>query len=136
MKPLGLTAAASSKDTAIQKKIHVSRKKLIVPNEEMGKQNRQKASEELGFLWILKSKKREAKQVWFSDHNTYLESTKNWKDAKVTKKMEVPTNFYLKGTCATVGDSIISGLKENILSKNGSIKVRSFPLSTVDDMFF
>ena len=50
--------------------------------------------------------------------------------------MEVPTTFQLKGTCATVGDSIISGLKENILWKNGSIKVRSFPWSTVDDMFF
>ena len=31
---------------------------------------------------------------------------------------------------------MISGLKENLISKNGSIKVRSFPGSTVDDMFF
>ena len=31
---------------------------------------------------------------------------------------------------------MISDLKENVLSKNSSVKVRSFPGSTVDDMLF
>ena len=34
--------------------------------------------------------------------------------------------------CAIVGDSVISGLKENLISKSGSIKGRSFPGSTVE----
>ena len=40
-----------------------------------------------------------------------------------------------KRTCAIVGDSMISSMKENLLSSNTSIKVRSFPGSTVDNMF-
>lgn len=38
--------------------------------------------------------------------------------------------------CALVDDSMISGLKENLVSKSGSIKIRSFSESTVNDMFF
>lgn len=37
---------------------------------------------------------------------------------------------------ALVDDSMISGLKKNLVSKSGSIKVRSFSESTVNDMFF
>lgn len=44
-------------------------------------------------------------------------------------------SFWPQEACAIVGDSI-SGLKENLLSKNGSIKARFFPGSTVDNMLF
>ena len=56
--------------------------------------------------------------------------------------MELPSTpqnfktFWPKGTCAVIGGSMMSGLKENFLSKNGSIKERPFPESTVDHMFF
>ena len=60
---------------------------------------------------------------------------------KVSKIIEVPStpqnseSFWPKETCAIVGDSI-PGLKENLLSKNGSIKARFFPGSAVDNMLF
>ena len=47
-----------------------------------------------------------------------------------------PGDVWSKGTCAIVGDSILSGLQENLMSKDRSIKVRCFPGSTIDDMYF
>ena len=67
---------------------------------------------------------------------------KNWLRPKVTKIMEVPSTpqtskvFWSKGTCLIVGDSIISGLKENLLSKKWFNKGKIFPLKYVDRMFF
>ena len=60
---------------------------------------------------------------------------------KVTKIIEVPSTpqnskrFWPKGTCAVVGDSMFSGLNENLISNYGSVKVRSFPVGPGDDMF-
>ena len=58
---------------------------------------------------------------------------KNCKVNDITEVPSTPQNFkalWPKGTSAIVGDSMVSDLKENLLSKNGSIKVRSFPRST------
>ena len=61
--------------------------------------------------------------------------------SKVTKIMEKPSTrlsskaFRTKEMCTIVGNSMIPSFKENSLLKNGSIKVRSFPESTVDDIF-
>ena len=52
---------------------------------------------------------------------------------KVTEILEVPSTlrnskaFRPKGTCAIVGDSMILGLKENVLSKKCFSKVKIFP---------
>ena len=41
-----------------------------------------------------------------------------------------------KETCIVAGDSIVSGLQENLLNKNGlNVKIKRFPGSTVDNMF-
>ena len=57
----------------------------------------------------------------------------NCKVNDITEVPSTPQTFkalWLKGTSAIVGDLMASDLKENALSKNGSIKVRSFPRST------
>ena len=51
-------------------------------------------------------------------------------------QMDNPNHLWSKGTWTIVGDSIISGLDEKLLSKKNPVKVRSFPGSTVEDMFF
>ena len=54
---------------------------------------------------------------------------KNCKGNEITEVPSTSQNskaLWQKGTSAIAGDSMVSDLKENLLSKNGSIKVRSF----------
>ena len=48
------------------------------------------------------------------------------------KKPVVP---WKPGTTLIIGDSMVSGIQEGLLSKNGSVKVRSFPGAIIHDMY-
>lgn len=100
---------------------------------------------------IIRDKSTKHKSNWKSAEQRCLKSMplyeiftiskKTWKDPKFLRQWKYHQlnkilELLKKGTGAIVGDSMISGLKENFLSNNGSIKMGSFPGSTVADFFF
>ena len=68
-----------------------------------------------------------------NDNNT-IRSKKDITHPSVIKSSDIETHAWKKHTVLITGDSILNGIEEARMSKNGNIKVRPFSGACIEDM--